>query len=85
MIVDYQTAKAEHYQDSTSYHQAMRILHLGEYLNSATSDRSSLWFRPIYPDLLEFLQTFTEGTLTARLIIRWLWCRSDRDTARRLT
>jgi len=33
MIADYQTDKAEHYQDSTTYHQPMRILHLGEYLN----------------------------------------------------
>src|SRR5215216_1537480 len=53
MIADYQTDKAEHLQDSASYHQPMRKLHLGEYLNLATSDRSSLWFRPIYPDLLE--------------------------------
>ncbi len=48
MIADYQTDKAEHLQDSASYHQPMRKLHLGEYLNLATSDRSSLWFRPIY-------------------------------------
>jgi len=33
MIAHYQADKAEHYQDSTSYHQPMRILHLAEYLN----------------------------------------------------
>lgn len=52
MIADYQTDKAEHHQDSTSYHQPMRKLHPGEYLNQATSERSNL-LRLIYPDLLD--------------------------------
>lgn len=46
MVADYQTDKAEHHQDSASYHQPMRKLHPGEYLNQATSDRSNLWLRP---------------------------------------